>query len=124
MGISGITGFSGFGNYRISSIHGNPYSMNPLQRVEYNSRQSGKPLVIAAEDQQDALYVKDYGTLEAPKSTATGDFAEMLSIQESMLSKGDTAQEQDSYASYLKDTIGVMGFQNGLRDKLNSSLYM
>ena len=62
MGISGITGFSGFGNYRISSIHGNPYSMNPVQRVEYNSRQSGKPLVIASEDQQDDLYVKEYGS--------------------------------------------------------------
>lgn len=126
MGISGITGFSGFGNYRISSIHDNPYSMNPVQRVEYNSRQSGKPLVIASEDQQDDLYVKDYGSLEAPKSTATGDFAEMLSIQESMLSQENDSQEngQDSYASYLKDTIGVMGFQNGLRDKLNSSMYM
>lgn len=123
MGISGITGFSGFGNYRISSIHGNPYSMNAIQRVEYNSRQSGKPLVIASEDQQDNLYVKDYGALDAPKSTATGDFAEMLSVQESMLSKEDEEQEagQDAYASYLKDTIGVMGFQNRLRDKLNSN---
>ena len=123
MGISGITGFSGFGNYRISSIHGNPYSMNAIQRVEYNSRQSGKPLVIASEQQQEDLYVKDYGALDMPKSTATGGFAEMLSIQESMFSQEDGAQQtaQDTYASYLKDTIGVMGFQNCLRDKLNSS---
>lgn len=123
MGISGITGFSGFGNYRISSIHGNPYSMNAIQRVEYNSRQSGKPLVIASEQQQEDLYVKDYGALDTPKSTATGGFAEMLSIQESMFSQEDGAQQtaQDTYASYLKDTIGVMGFQNCLRDKLNSS---
>lgn len=125
MRISGISGFSGFGNYRISSINGNPYSMNAVQRVEYNSRQSGKPLVIASEEQQDDLYVKDYGTLDTPKSTATGGFAEMLSIQENMFSDSIEKQESgDTYASYLKDTIGVMGFQNGLRDKLNSGFMM
>ncbi len=116
MGISAIAGFSGFGSYRISSIHGNPYSLNAVQRVEKDNGRSGKPLVIASEEKED-LYVKDYGELDAPKSTASGDFAEMLGIQESMLSQKDEGRQTD-YASYLNDTIGMMGFQNRLRDQL------
>lgn len=116
MGISAIAGFSGFGSYRISSIHGNPYSLNAVQRVEKDNGRSGKPLVIASEEKED-LYVKDYGELDAPKSTASGDFAEMLGIQESMLSQKDEGR-QTNYASYLNDTIGMMGFQNRLRDQL------
>ena len=125
MNISGITGFSGLQNYRISSIHGNPYSMNAIQRVGRDNGRSGKPLVIASEEpKKKELYVKDFEEeLETPKSTATGGFADMLSIQESMFSQKDTSDEQDksSYASYLNDTIGMMGFQKRLRDQLSTA---
>lgn len=123
MGISGITGFSGFEQYRISSIHGNPYSMNAIQRIGKDNGRSGKPLVIASEEPQKDLYVKDYGELDAPKSTATGGFAEMLNIQENMLAQegGESKTNQSNYASSLNDTIGMMGFQNRLRNQLNGA---
>lgn len=119
MSISAAAGLSGVSNYRISSIHGNPYSMNPIQRISKDNGRSGKPLVIASGEKKD-LYVKDYGSLESPKSTASGNFAEMLSIQERMFSK-DNDDGQAEYASYLNDTIGMMGLQNRLRDQLNGS---
>ena len=81
----GISAIAGFGNCRISSIHGNPYSLNAIQKIGQNNDRSGKPLVIASEEKKEDLYVKDYGTLDATKSTASGDFAEMLGIQECML---------------------------------------
>lgn len=119
MGISPIAGFSGFGSYRISSIHGNPYSMNAIQKIGQNNGRSGKPLVIASE-QKEELYVKDYEELDATRSTASGDFAEMLGIQENMLSHKREGKQSD-YASYLNDTIGMMGLQNRLRDQLNGA---
>lgn len=119
MRISAIAGFSGFGSYRISSIHGNPYSMNAIQKIGQDNGRSGKPLVLASQDKE-ALYVKDYGDLETTKSTAGGDFAEMLSIQESMLSQKEPDRQTD-YASYLNDTIGMMGLQNRLRDQLGGA---
>ena len=118
--VSGITGLTGMGSYRISSIHGNPYTMNPVSRIEENSGQSGKPLVIASPKPEEELYVKDYGELEAPKSTATGDFAEMLGIQEDMLAaSSDTQQKQP--ASYYNDMIGMMGYRNSLREQLQGT---
>lgn len=119
MGISAVAGFSGFGSYRISSIHGNPYSMKAIQKIGSDNGRSGKPLVIASGKKED-MYVRDYGELDAPKSTASGDFAEMLGIQESMLSQKDEGRQTD-YASYLNDTIGMMGLQNRLRDQLNGA---
>ena len=50
MAISAIAGFSGFGSYRISSIHGNPYSLNAVQKIGQDNGRSGKPLVIASEN--------------------------------------------------------------------------
>ncbi|MDE7478042.1 MAG: hypothetical protein K2M91_08850 [Lachnospiraceae bacterium] len=120
MAISPISGFSGMGSYRISSIHGNPYSMDAVQRIGQNNGRSGKPLVIASEEKKEDLYVKDYGELDAPKSTASGDFAEMLGIQEQMLSQKNESKQQN-YSSYLNDTIGMMGLQNRLRDQLNGT---
>lgn len=117
MGIAAVAGAAGFGSYRISSIHGNPYSMGAIQKIGQNNGRSGKPLVIASEEKE-ASYVRDYGELDATKSTASGDFAEMLGIQESMLSRKAEGRQTD-YASYLNDTIGMMGLQNRLRDQLN-----
>lgn len=117
MTISGITAFSGMGQYRISSIHGNPYSMNPVQAIGEPSSGSGRPLVIASAEKKDDLYVKDFGELEKTKSTAVGDFAEILEMEEAMTD--EMAEEQTAnYAEYLNDTIGMMGFQNRLRDQL------
>lgn len=117
MTISGITAFSGMGQYRISSIHGNPYSMNPIQEIGEQGAGSGRPLVIASSEKKDDLYVKDFGELEKTKSTAVGDFAEILEMEEAM--SEEMAEEQmANYASYLNDTIGMMGFQNRLRDQL------
>ena len=119
MGISAVAGGAGFGSYRISSIHDNPYSMGAIQKIGQNNGRSGKPLVIASEEKE-ASYVRDYGELDATKSTASGDFAEMLGIQESILSR-KAEDRQTDYASYLNDTIGMMGLQNRLRDQLNGA---
>lgn len=116
----GISAIAGFGNYRISSIHGNPYSLNAIQKIGQNNGRSGKPLVIASEKKKDHLYVKDYGALEATKNTASGNFAEMLGIQEHMFSQKKEVPKSN-YASYLNDTIGRMGMQNRLRDRLNGT---
>ena len=41
-------------SYRISSIHGNPYTLNPVSEITEQTEQSGRPLVIAA-DKKDEL---------------------------------------------------------------------
>lgn len=123
MAISAITGLSQLSkSYRISSIHGNPYSTYAIQKIGRNmNNQRGRALVIGQKEPKEDLYVKDYGELSKTKSTATGDFAEMLSMQKKKATDNGQTQEKDNnYASYLKDTIGVMGFRNDLREKLNN----
>ncbi len=119
MRISSVMGSYGMDSYRISSVHGNPYSMKPVERVGSESNQAGKPLVLATKKAKEDLYVKDYGELENARSTATGSFAEMLGIQEELLVSDDKMKQQDNYSDYLNDTIGMMGMQNRLRDQLN-----
>lgn len=126
MSISAIAGFSALRDYRISSIHGNPYSTYAIQKIGRNmDNRRGRALVIGQEKPEEDLYVKDYGELSKTKSTATGDFAELLHMQESAVSDDGLSQDNtdngnsSGYASYLKDTIGMMGFQNGLRERLN-----
>lgn len=115
----GAIGFDGMQSYRISSVHGNPVSLTPVSSIGEN-RDSNKALVIAEKVQdQDALYVKDYGQLESPNNTVTGGFADILSMQElfaenTTQTKTDSAQDM----TYINDTIGMMGFQNHLRDQL------
>lgn len=120
MSISGISGLSGMNQYKISSINGNPGSLNPVQKIQQDTDRSGKPLVIASPDnEKQSLYIKDYGELEKTNSTAVGGFADMLSIQTDMLtSSSETDQESGSIVSFLNDTIGMMGYQNQLRDQL------
>lgn len=123
MSISAIAGFSALRDYRISSIHGNPYSTYAIQKIGRNmDNRRGRALVIGQEKPEEDLYVKDYGALSKTKSTATGDFAELLHMQESAASDEGLSHENTNtseYASYLQDTIGMMGFQNGLRERLN-----
>ena len=74
--ISGIMGAYGAGNYRISSIYGNPYSMNAIQRIGKDPARAGRPLIVARkEPEEEPLYVKDFGKLDNTKSTATGSLA-------------------------------------------------
>ena len=119
MAISGIAAISGMEQYSISSIHGNPYSMNPIQKVGDSSGGSGKALVIASLKEEDELYVKDFGELEKTRSTAIGEFAEILELQEDSLTQTMEEEQKASFSNYLNDTIGMMGFQNRLRDQLN-----
>ena len=121
--VSGITEISGMNSYRISSIHGNPYTLNPVSKITDQTEQSGKPLVIAATDKKDELYVKDYGELKNTGSTATGDFAEMLGIQQDMQASEaqQVQQQQNTSTSYYNDMIGLMGYQNAIRDQLGTS---
>lgn len=108
-------------NYRISSIHGNPYSMYAIQKITRDmGNQRGRALVIGQKKPKDELYVKDFGELDQTKSTATGGFAEILGMQKKK--EADAGGKIQDYASYLNDAIGVMGFRNGLRDKLNSGI--
>lgn len=117
--ISGNMGIYGLGDrYRISSVQGNPYSMRPIQRIGGSAAQAGKPLVLASKKPEEELYVKDFGALDNVKSTAAGGFADMLEIQQDMLTDGAGEQKQRSYAGYLNDTIGAMGYQSRLREQL------
>ncbi|MEE1257557.1 MAG: hypothetical protein UHN47_13735 [Lachnospiraceae bacterium] len=117
MTISGISAFSGMGQYRITSIHGNPYSMSPIQEIGEQVSGGKKPLVIASAEKKEDLYVKNFGELEKTTSTAIGDFAEILEIEEAMTDEM-AEQQTANYAKYLNDTIGMMGFQNRLRNQL------
>lgn len=124
MAIAPVSRMPGMTGYKISSIHGNPNGLNPVQKVGKDTDKSGKPLVIASKEPEKNLYVKDFGELEKPKSMVSGDFAEMLSMQKSMTAEVDEEAEQaldnqqKQYTSYLNDTIGMMGFQNKVRDML------
>lgn len=118
MEISAISDMLGLSGYRISSIQGNPYSMNPISKIGQDSESSGRPLVIAQPESKENLYVKDYGDLEQTTSTATGDFAEMLEIASQMSEPSGEVQTQNTAASYFNDMIGTMGYCNGLRDQL------
>ena len=117
MTISGISAFSGMGQYRITSIHGNPYSMSPIQEIGEQVSGGKKPLVIASAEKKEDLYVKNFGELEKTTSTSIGDFAEILEIEEAMTDEM-AEQQTANYAKYLNDTIGMMGFQNRLRNQL------
>ena len=119
MAISGIVAITGMEQYRISSIHGNPYSMSPIQKIGDSSADNGKALVIATPEKKEDLYVKDYGELKDTRSTAIGDFAEILELQETSMTQSLEEEQSTDYAGYLNDTIGMMGFQNRLRDQLN-----
>ena len=78
---------------------------------------------MIAADKKDELYVKDYGELKNTGSTATGDFAEMLGIWQDMQAGGtqQVQQQQNTSTSYYNDMIGLMSYQNAIRDQLGTS---
>lgn len=121
MTISGSLGMSGMEQYRISSVHGNPSGINAIHKVNEDGNQKSKPLLIATKEKDDKeLYVKDYGELKSIASTAIGGFADILEMQEqmTMTEDGDAAIQSVQSTDYWNDTIGMMGFQNQLRDQL------
>ena len=98
MAISGIGAITGMEQYRISSIHGNPYSMSPIQKIGDSSADNGKALVIATPEKKEDLYVKDYGELKDTRSTAIGDFAEILELQETSMTQSLEEEQSTDYA--------------------------
>lgn len=116
MRIGGNLSIWGTNDYRVSSIHGNPASLQPIRRLVQNEQQGNQALIIAQKT-TGSDYVKDYGELEKTTSTSIDGFGDILAMQNSSEEVSD-GQEVSSYASYIKDTIGVMGFKNQIREQL------
>lgn len=124
MRITGSMGIQGFDGYRVSSIHGNPQKTAPIQPIDNSQKQGNGALVIASKEQEE-LYIKDYGKLPEVGNTQTGGFAQILATQETMnINNESQTQKSQQFTDYLNDTIGVMGFQNRLRDQLLGMSFM
>lgn len=109
MSIGGGFQIGGTQDYYVSSIHGNPTSLRPIRKLS-EEHQRNKALVIAQKT-SGAEYVKDYGELKKTTSVSTDGLDEVLALQ-----KEESTEK--SYASYIMDTIGVMGFRSQLREQL------
>lgn len=109
-------GIEPMSSYRISSVYGNPTAFEPISPISEDTK-ANKALIIAQKESDD-IYVKDYGNLESTTSTVTGKFADLLSIQESYKTTAPAAESENSYVSEINDMIGMMGFQNRLRNQL------
>lgn len=124
MRITGSMGIQGFDGYRVSSIHGNPQKTAPIQPINNKQTQGNGALVIASKEKEE-LYIKDYGKLPEVVNTQTGGFAQILETQEKMnTDTNGKTQNSQQFTDYLNDTIGVMGFQNHLRDQLLGMSFM
>ncbi len=121
MTIGGSLSIGGTNNYRVSSIHGNPTSLRPIQRLTQNEQQGNQALVIAQKT-SGSNYIKDYGELEKTTNTVIGGFEELLALQNGADEETKADSTALSYASYLMDTIGVMGFKNQIREQLGTHL--
>lgn len=119
MGIGAI-GIEPMSSYRISSVYGNPVAFEPISPISEETK-ANKALIIAQKEKDD-IYVKAYGNLDSTTSTLTGEFADLLSVQESyqdISSKSQfNVQSTNAYMTEINDTIGLMGFQNRLRNQL------
>lgn len=121
MTIGGSLSIRGTNDYRVSSIHGNPTSLRPIQRLTQNEQQGNQALVIAQKT-SGSNYIKDYGELEKTTNTVIGGFEELLALQNGADEETKADSTASSYASYLMDTIGVMGFKNQIREQLGTHL--
>lgn len=115
MMISGVTPYSG---YQVLGIYGNPASVNPISRISEDSRKSN-PLVTVSEEKEQTTW-EDL-KLSKATSTAVKGFSDVMKRQE--LTGSTEAWEQntqmpDAMANTLNDTIGLMGYQNALRESL------
>ena len=123
MMIAPISGFGGFGSFRISSIHGNPNSLQPIGKVGEQDNQKGKPLVIAQKEQENQLYIKDYGDLEPVTQMQSGAFAAVLEMQAGQMGEAQKQTGSNSSLDYYNDLIGLMGFENKMRDQLTGTTF-
>lgn len=106
--------------YRITSINGNPNSLAPIERVGEKNTKKNKALVIASEEKEQDLYVKDYGELAKPTRLEQGAFAEVLSMKAEGFTN-DMPKSQGSMVAFYNDSIGMMGYSNNLRNQLTGS---
>ena len=118
MGISAISGLSG---YSVVGIYGNPNSVSSISKVDEESKKNN-PLITLAEEPEQAPKVDDFEPLEPTTSMSTGGFADILSMQEAGADMQQSfSQNSGNAADAFNDAIGLMGFQNNLRDQLNGS---
>ena len=120
MRIQGVGNIGFSSSYRISSVHGNPQSLQAIDKIGQNTKQSNKALVIAQKSDQ-SEYVKDFGELAPTTRTSFDSFTEILDMQKNT-SKTETSQSS-SYVDYLNDTIGMMGMNSRLRTELLNMNY-
>lgn len=120
MRIQGVGNIGFSSSYRISSVHGNPQSLQAIDKIGQNTKQSNKALVIAQKNDQ-SEYVKDFGELAPTTRTSFDSFTEILDMQKNT-SKTETSQSS-SYVDYLNDTIGMMGMNSRLRTELLNMNY-
>lgn len=116
--ISAISNLGSMSPYSITSINGNPRSLEAIGKIGDENSQKNKALVIAKEQKnEDELYVKDYGELANTTRLETGAFAEVLSMKAEENSSSDT-QNSGSTVAFYNDTIGMMGYSNMMRTQL------
>lgn len=120
MRIQGVGSIGFSSSYRISSVHGNPQSLQAIDKIGQNTKQSNKALVIAQKNDQ-SEYVKDFGELAPTTRTSFDSFTEILDMQKNA-PKNETSQSS-SYVDYLNDTIGMMGMNSRLRTELLNMNY-
>ena len=117
--ISAISNLGSMSPYSITSINGNPRSLNAIGKIGDENSQKNKALVIAKEQKNDDnLYVKDYGELPNTTSMESADFARVLSMKESENTDSSSSQNSGSTVAFYNDTIGMMGYSNMMRTQL------
>ena len=117
MMLSGVTPYSG---YQVLGIYGNPSSVNPVSRISEDTRKSN-PLVTVTEEPKQM----SWEDMDLPKATNTSvnSFSDVMKRQEltGMAFEQNDEEElkmSDTMEDSLNQTIGLMGYQNALREKL------
>lgn len=116
MMLSGVTPYS---SYQVLGIYGNPTSLRPVDRISDADRKSS-PLVTVTEEPQQTTWED----LKLPKvtDTAVSSFSDVMKKQAltgKNVSESDTAVSlSGTMQNVLNDTIGLMGYQNPLRESL------
>lgn len=116
MSVSAISGLSG---YNILGIYGNPSSIRSVSKVDEYARKNN-PLVTVAEQPEEAADIQEYEPLEPTTSVDSGGFADILALQDggAQMQNNTFSQDSGNASSAFNDTIGLMGFQNNLREQL------
>lgn len=117
MMISGMTPYSG---YQVLGIYGNPTSVNPINRISEDTRKSN-PLVTVSEEPEQLTW--EDMNLPRTAGTAVSSFSVIMKKQEltgagTEWDESSDAQQSAVTADVLNETIGLMGYQNALRESL------